>query len=100
MARHTEHLFGWAGQIEISRRGRAGAVGERIADDEMWADNPTDTSPWDERGPCWGDPTSADRCAAECAEATALLAQTATDAGVDVGTFGEDGRRSISGLLA
>ena len=30
MARHTEHLFGWGGQVEISRRGRAGAVNARI----------------------------------------------------------------------
>ena len=30
MARHTEHLFGQGGgQVEISRRGRAGAVGDR-----------------------------------------------------------------------
>ena len=46
--------------------------------------DPTDTGPWEEWGPCWGDPTSADRCAAECAEATALLAQTAEDAGLTV----------------
>lgn len=45
---------------------------------------PADVSAYAEDGPCWGDPRSSDRCAAECAANMDALRAAAGDAGLEV----------------
>ena len=57
----------------------------QAAFDDVAGGEATDTSIYAEEGDCWaGDPTTAERCAAECLEALTVLQDAATSQGLDI----------------